>query len=450
MKKFLLFILTWLVMGASGAQDRFFLYFESGDHSPFYIKMGDKVYSSVAPGYLILPGFTSGTYNMIIGTLAEQKKESRFSIRVNDRDLGLVIIKASEKIRLQEVNSSSSLEPLEDPMRKAVSYQVRTDPFSILLSKASGDPGLLMVPVFASEPAKSETVVAAAKPAVVQPEISAPVISSQPSRDSDLIVERSKPAVNSEKIVIADTMAAIAEQRENVAVKDPIKESALPVADPLKSNRAERGEEELGTVIIRRYAENSSADGFHLVYLEETSIKTDTIRIHIPNPRYNLIEVDTTTNPGGVFLVVEKPARNQSTTVTEKKGETKEAAVTKTAEVTESRVNAETERIAAPVLPANRCRNLASENDFFKIRRNMATRYSDEQMVEEAKKIFRSRCFTTEQIRLLSSLFLTSAGKYLFFDASYIYVSDPVNFGSLQAEIKDEYYLRRFKALIGQ
>jgi hypothetical protein len=80
----------------------------------------------------------------------------------------------------------------------------------------------------------------------------------------------------------------------------------------------------------------------------------------------------------------------------------------------------------------------------------MAARATDEAMVDEARKSFKSRCFTTEQIRNLSALFLTSAGKYQFFDAAFMHVSDPEQFASLQSDIKDDYYLRRFKALIGE
>jgi hypothetical protein len=54
----------------------------------------------------------------------------------------------------------------------------------------------------------------------------------------------------------------------------------------------------------------------------------------------------------------------------------------------------------------------------------MATKEKDEAMIREAKKYFRKACFSTEQIRNLSGLFLTASGKFQFFDAAYPYVSD--------------------------
>ena len=42
----------------------------------------------------------------------------------------------------------------------------------------------------------------------------------------------------------------------------------------------------------------------------------------------------------------------------------------------------------------------------------------------------------------------TDDGKYKFFDAAYNYVSDRDNFPSLEAELKDQYYINRFKAML--
>ena len=80
----------------------------------------------------------------------------------------------------------------------------------------------------------------------------------------------------------------------------------------------------------------------------------------------------------------------------------------------------------------------------------MAAEDTDEEMVDEAKKYFKGKCFSTEQIKNLSALFLTSAGKYQFFDAAWLHVTDQQQFASLISELKDEYYIKRFKALIGE
>ena len=80
----------------------------------------------------------------------------------------------------------------------------------------------------------------------------------------------------------------------------------------------------------------------------------------------------------------------------------------------------------------------------------MTSKSSDDDMIAQAKKYFKVKCYRTEQIKYLTAFFLTEESKYQFFDAAYLHVSDQENFSSLESEIKDEYYLKRFKALIGE
>jgi hypothetical protein len=96
----------------------------------------------------------------------------------------------------------------------------------------------------------------------------------------------------------------------------------------------------------------------------------------------------------------------------------------------------------------SQCSALSTDDDFFKLRRDMASKSNDDDMIAQARKYFKNKCYRTEQIKYLSTLFLTDEGKYRFFDAAYLHVSDQDKFISLQSEIIDSYYLNRFKALI--
>ena len=78
----------------------------------------------------------------------------------------------------------------------------------------------------------------------------------------------------------------------------------------------------------------------------------------------------------------------------------------------------------------------------------MAEKKSDGDMIDEAKKIFKTKCFTASQIKSLSTLFLGDGGKYNFFDAAYPHVSDAENYVSLQSELKDDYFVNRFKVML--
>jgi hypothetical protein len=78
----------------------------------------------------------------------------------------------------------------------------------------------------------------------------------------------------------------------------------------------------------------------------------------------------------------------------------------------------------------------------------MAAENKMETMLKTARKYFRSKCFSTEQIKDLSYLFLTNEGKYRFFDAAYPFTSDSDQYDILESQLTDEYYITRFKAMI--
>jgi hypothetical protein len=91
---------------------------------------------------------------------------------------------------------------------------------------------------------------------------------------------------------------------------------------------------------------------------------------------------------------------------------------------------------------------VAVEDDFYKLRKQMAAAENEDEMINEAKKYFKLKCFTSLQIKNLGVLFLTDEGKYKFFDSSYNHTADISKFSSLIGELKEEYYINRFRAML--
>ncbi len=423
------------------AQQQYFLYFESAEQHPFYIKMGDKVYSSIAPGYYILPSLTEGKYQLAMGMPGEGAKERKFEIDIRG-DKGYIIKQQNSRIILANLDDNREVAPLEDISRSDITYETRTDAFTLLLSRASGDPGLVMMPVFAKNVVAQKKEVAVTAVQVETPkEVNAdPVVVDTVAY---VQAEQTTDTVTVIKAII-ETEAEKKEEAQVVEVEQPEKiqkdtASGETVA-PAEQMVPEPGALNNRTG-VRKYAERSSTEGFIMVFLDETPEGTDTIRMVIPNPRFRLMETDTQVKDESLFLDVKR----EVPIAEDKKPET-----TSTLNKEDTTVLQNPSTIQEPAVSRNQCRQIASESDFFKLRKNMAGKLTDEAMVEEARKVFRSRCFSTDQVRHLGALFLTSAGKYLFFDAAYLHISDPAQFPSLQAEISDDYYLRRFKALIGE
>lgn len=181
-------------------------------------------------------------------------------------------------------------------------------------------------------------------------------------------------------------------------------------------------------MVVRR-SESSTTEGFGLVFVDKyPNGDSDTIRLLIPNPK-------------PVVATVVKSVRE------EKKMLDIPVEVKKPEESTTMPPPVDT-IINVKTPAASRCGEIAAEADFYKLRKQMAAVESDDEMIAEAKKYFKEKCFATSQIKNLSTLFLTDEGKYKFFDAAYNFATDAGNFPSLQSELKDEYYINRFRAML--
>jgi len=187
--------------------------------------------------------------------------------------------------------------------------------------------------------------------------------------------------------------------------------------------------------------------GVEITYIDITGDKEDTIKIFLPAEEKKQEAVKETPL---VEEAMEQPK------VKEEKIEEKQAI--KEVEKKEDKKFLPIEVKASPAIePAAQspvamvnsdCKAYATDEDFLKLRKKMAGEETDESMIAAAKKFFKSKCYTTEQIKNLSALFLKDTGKYQFFDLAYQYVSDSSKFGTLQSLLTEEYYISRFKAMV--
>jgi hypothetical protein len=118
-----------------------------------------------------------------------------------------------------------------------------------------------------------------------------------------------------------------------------------------------------------------------------------------------------------------------------------------TEENAKSEKKQETPPQSSPMINSD-CKNFATEEDFMKLRKKMVSEDNDDDMIAVAKKSFKTKCFTVDQVKNLSVLFLKDAGKYNFFDMAYPFVSDSHNFTNLQSQLSDSYYISRFQVMI--
>jgi hypothetical protein len=404
MKKVFLLSILFCLHLALKAQKVYFIYLQSESAAPFYVKMAGKIHSSTAEGYLIIPKLTDSTYSIAIGQPGKQN-EPRFTITISRGDRGFLIKNSGGEFSLFDLQTLALYNPISSEAATTQTV-IRNDNFTKLLAKAADDTTLLSQPVIVQEKkAKSQEPIKQ----VVKEDVALKADTQNPSNTNSPVLIRNSSEEKNPPIINTDSVTFPAEDTIVVTISKKKEDAKLSTDDYKRS-------------VITRKSESSTSEGFGLVFLDVLDEEIDTIELIIPNPKITL--PDTT--------------QKQPT-------ETKQFL-----EITNEKENPkkDNEVIKKDAKQKSQCSALSTDDDFFKLRRDMASKSNDDDMIAQARKYFKNKCYRTEQIKYLSTLFLTDEGKYRFFDAAYLHVSDQDKFISLQSEIIDSYYLNRFKALI--
>lgn len=484
-------LLVLLCFALTGFSQRvYFVYLQSEGAQPFFLKMNEQVYSSNSSGYLILSQLKDSTYTFAIGFPQNKWPEQVFSLAVAGKDRGFLLKGTTDKNwGLVDLQTEQQIDGQPSVKQRSVRIEEKeVSAFTEVLSKAANDPSLKQRVVPIVQPAAKKEEKPAVTPAVVKTE-TPPVVTG-----ADKVADNKQP----EERIIKDTIAAVApvalaqeqpvkpdsteqkaamaadipvrepvikhdtiQKKEEIIVAAPetetavkigsaVNEKKMPVAaevakaetvpakqdavasqpstDSMAQAQAQPKKEEqpLETQAVvykpskvRRKTESSTTEGFGVTYVDEYADgKKDTIQIMIPNPKTVIRNVPPP-QEDGQFLPMDSDAKDLTPAKKEATGNAK-----------------------------NNCTSMASETDYLKLRKKMVATDGDDAMLAAAKKIFKTKCFTTEQLRNLGTLFLNDAGRYNFFDAAYLAVSDRENFGGLESELKDAYYVSRFKAML--
>jgi len=407
----LVMVVSALVNIQAKSQLNHFIYLQTDNQQPFYIKYNNRIISSSSSGYLILPKLKDGVIDFAVGFPKSDQQEQQFSYTIDKADKGFLLKNFSDKgWGLYDLQTSSivyaAVKSAETNSSSGNTVVPANDPFSNMLSKVTQDSTV-----------KTVTVVKETKPVVIdtpKPQ-KVEVVATAPAKDTIAV----KPEVKPEKVV------------EQPVVTEP--EWTAPSKSTIKQ--------------VRKFESREGAD-FVFEIGEANGLK-DTVRLFIErdtviNPVVTPAVVDTAKAEIEIkdtVVVVQPPKKEEPVVKKEEVGEKKET-------VTPPVVTEPVQKKETASLPNSNCKDFATEDDLVKLRRRMASQRKDEQMVDEAKKAFRSKCFTSGQLRNLSALFLTDEGRYRFFDAALPFVTDYSNFRSLGETINDDYYKRRFIALL--
>ena len=375
---FLTFLFSTLFLGAI-AQQNHFVYLQSYNNQPFYLKFENRILSSSSTGYVIIPKLNDGNYQLIVGFAKNQYPEQIFNIAVKGN----------------------------------TGYELKNFP-----DKGWG--------LFDLQTA--QVIMGGANTNVV--------VSSEPStpKKTDAFADMLSSVVKDSTIRVDDSSA----MTNNVSKKEKQEEKIIS-----ESIESAKKQDVINLYTdIRKITENISDDGLERIYVDNNGKRTDTIRVFLPG---NLEKV-----ADKIVISENKPTEIVKEEIPEKpKGENVKAAP-KFIEDDNSKstiVKAQIKNNNLSMINSD-CKSIATEDDFLKLRKKMASEKTDDNMIAVARKAFKSKCYNTAFIKNLSVLFLTDQGRYSFLDTAYPFSPDSENFPILEKELSDPYYITRFRAMI--
>jgi hypothetical protein len=446
------------------AQKNHFIAIQSENKQSFHAKANGNILNSTPTGHLIIPKLVDSTYIITIGFTKTTIAEEQFSITVT-KDVGFILKTGKDK-RLVLSNSQTS--QLTPPIRQQqyfvsedsattitsiTSLTKKTDQsFSKLMAQVVNDSAVMENMYVADEPkkeiAKTET-------------LSKPVITNDSSATNQQKKknEITKIETTSKPIITSDSSAIT--QRKRKTGDTTLHKKVGGIKTPQKKEKLIQQQIQ---PVVTKLSEQKNDSSIQFVYEDVSKNgKKDTINIIIPfdsvenkpavvnnNKKETIIpetkrEVKSDTakfmsakNIPSIKDSNNIPANEKSLGKMPTKNVKKDSSLDDTTK----------SQLYRPIVTNANCKNTATDYDVDKLRVKIMAIEDEDDKISTAKKVFKAKCFFTNQIKALSEVFPNDAGKYKLFDAAYAYVYDLNNFTSLQSLLKDDYYISRFKAMI--
>src|SRR5215213_6853301 len=133
MKKLFVFLFSFCFVTTLSAQKVYFIYLQSDNSLPFYVKLNDKVSTSSSSGYLLLSNLVDSSYIVSIGFPPGLSKELKFNISIKGADKGYLLKNFDDGLALFDLQNLTVIKPIIDQTTSNVTYEAKNDSFTSLL-----------------------------------------------------------------------------------------------------------------------------------------------------------------------------------------------------------------------------------------------------------------------------------------------------------------------------
>ncbi len=149
-KMFLLILMATGLIGKS--QLKHFVYFQTENKQPFYIRVNDTSYSSNADGYLVLSRLQSAEYNIILGFPSNLAPIQQYKIKIDNKDKGYVLKHTDLENWMLFDLQTFELIPSTINKNTTIQYEeTKNNDFSKVLADVTDNPDLLQKKILVKE-----------------------------------------------------------------------------------------------------------------------------------------------------------------------------------------------------------------------------------------------------------------------------------------------------------
>jgi hypothetical protein len=420
-----------------------FVLLQADANQAFYVRVDNQVYSSSPRGHLILAQLKDSTYTIVVGFPGQKFPEQRFLLVVHDRDFFLDLRLEGGHWGLYDARGQP-LSDVADPLsadRGSLAGVKKDDPFSQMMSAIVRDTAV-MYSTYAIGRPDSVAAITTAGDSLRPP----------PDKLVDSVTMTKLPPDSSSSPIGSSVF-------HNVVSPDSLGTSPPPGATPSSPTG------------VRKISEHKSSKSLRLVYADHASPQaTDTIDVVIPvdSPdalKQNRNSGDTAHSSKPVATARSRkpldsiPLARTSTlrqidstaSTANQPGQpvdSSQATTRQRRRLPDSPfVSTTTGKSVIPYVNSD-CHAYATDYDVDKLRVKMLDATGDDNRILAARKVFRTKCFSTKQLRALAEVFPSDPGKFQFLQTAYPFVSDG-EFSDLVSLFTDPAYAGKFRTMIG-
>lgn len=433
------------------AQQDHFIYIQSDDKLPFNVSVNGKIYSSSDPGYVIIPKLADGNYTLAISFADNKYPDQKFYCSISKNDAGYALKNYPDKgwglFNLQTFDITMAGDTAVTAVTKQNTNTGTDDnAFGNMLSQVVNDSTLSKPTEIVNKPKPVEE-----KQETINDTLLAQLQQNPLTQDTSAAMKTDSNATAQIQTPVDSSNAAVVVQDQNIV--------------PKKADVEKIGEQTTDAGLEQIFIDRSSGDTIRIT-MSLAPVEDSTAVVSADTTQKVPEKIDTVTatvkeetNPPAdtmaVKPVVENTAGNTSDIKNpfykkEQTQDTATAAITSDVknETADSNTQNPVTNTAQGYAYKADCKYVLTDGDMDKIRKKMVSASNDQKMIQVVEKYTQTNCITTAQAKSLSALFFTDEGRYNFFDAIYKAVYDQTQFATLESQLIDPYYKKRFRAML--